>query len=407
MPAMLHRAIAAALAVPAIAACVAQLAEREPPGSIADERRFLAEWVSGGLAVALGLVLGIGDRVPWWAAALAIAAGGAMVIHAVIVGASARRVRWLGEAGAAAAVIALGAQLALAWWDPFRWIPEERDRAAGDRLVARIAEIEGEVWVPSHPWYGGLAGKRMYVHRMGYKDATGAGGPKLPRTWEVRGLEEALREHRFAAIVLDKRDLHTAKELGAIERYYEEDELLPADASPRLVTGAGQGANRPQTIWVPRGLPPGAKVLFDFEAMRDWPSGWEHTGTAWGDGPESQGIGKQKIRRAGGRRWATSLHQDDTKTGVLTTPEFVIDGPRLQMRLGGGVEPELRVELVVDGRVARVATVPGPEPSDRFADLVMDVAELRGKRARLRFVDEATGAWGHLNVDEIWVMGGE
>jgi hypothetical protein len=340
MPALLHRAIAAGAAIPALARCVAVIAE------------------AGGDA--------------------------------------ARPARRIGHGVAAVAAAALAGQLVHAWWTPARLTPTDRDRRGGDALIARIAEVDGEVWVPSHPWYAHLAGKRMYVHRMGVKDVT----VRKPRP--IAGLEDALRDHRFAAVFLDNRDLHQYGELPPLVRYYHEEDALDAAMRPRTVTGA---RNHPDSVWVPIGpprLPPGARVVFDFEDVAAWTDGWDPDGAAWGRGPVDRAIGRQALRRAGGRRWATSIHGGDAPTGTVTSPPFELDGGRLLLRLGGGTEPALRVELIVDGQVVRQVTKPSP-PSDRFADVTVDVADLRGRTARLRLVDDATGAWGHLNVDEIWI----
>ncbi|MEJ7597180.1 MAG: hypothetical protein WKG01_04655 [Kofleriaceae bacterium] len=57
-------------------------------------------------------------------------------------------------------------------WSPLKFMPTDADVAAGDSLIARIRGIDGEVWMPSHPWYLQLAGKTPRVHRMGIKDVT-------------------------------------------------------------------------------------------------------------------------------------------------------------------------------------------------------------------------------------------
>ena len=84
-------------------------------------------------------------------------------------------------------------------YDPRRFIPTARDRAAGDALVARLRAVQGEVLIPFHPFYGYLAGKRTWLHRMGVMDIwrAGLGAP--------RGLGEALAQHRFALVVMDDK----------------------------------------------------------------------------------------------------------------------------------------------------------------------------------------------------------
>ena len=71
----------------------------------------------------------------------------------------------------------------------------------------------------------------------------------------------------------------------------------------------------------------------------------------------------------------------------------------MQLRVGGGRDPErLRVSLLVDGKRVRSATGHGFEVLGRRE---WDIAPLRGQSAHLEIVDQATGDWGHLMVDEV------
>ena len=61
------------------------------------------------------------------------------------------------------------------------------------------------------------------------------------------------------------------------------------------------------------------------------------------------------------------------------------------------------MNLVIDGQVVRTATGPNTEPggSERLSQQGWEVAEFAGKKARLMIVDDATGGWGHINLDHI------
>ncbi len=343
MPALLHGAMAAGLAVPAVLACAGALIKDDEimaNGEI-DRRRVIGVW-----------------------------------------------------AVAAICAVVMGRDLVKAKWDPRVFIPTARDRAAGDKLIATIRVLPGEVWVPSHPWYAHLAGKRMYAHRMGIKDVTA----RKPRP--VAGLDRALRERRFDAIVMDNRDLFL--ELPLINANYRADDMIPGNARPRLFTGA---KIVPDLIWVPAGpleRPPGVRVLFDFETQRfDY---WTIYGSAWGNGPVSSSLpGQGRVLRYGGRWFATSWHGGDIRTGTLISPPFVIDGSKISLRIGGGADDQqLRVELRIDGKAVRTASPPSP-PSERFSDVEWQVEDLRGQTAAIALVDDSTLSWGHLNVDEIWL----
>jgi hypothetical protein len=309
---------------------------------------------------------------------------------------SPRRSNRIAAAHAIVAVVAVGfgVQLYHARWNPRVFIPTAKDRVAGDELIATIRALPGRVWVPSHPWYAHLAGKPMYVHRMGVKDVTA----RKPRT--IAGLEEALRGHEFAAIVLDNRDLQL--ELPSLTQYYRPDDLVPRTAQPRLFTGA---KIVPSSIWVAAGraVPPlGWRVLFDFEDATF--TRWTLMGSAWGTGPERKEVtGQGMVRHFGGRYFVTSMHGGDATTGTLISAPFAIDSDSVRLRIGGGSDDGgLRVELRVDGKPVRTASPPAP-PSDRFTELSWNVADLLGQEATIALVDDSTGSWGHLNIDEIWI----
>lgn len=183
MPAFLHGALAAAAAVPAVLACV-------PP--------MLRE---------------LRDR---------------------------RRARWLAHGAAMLPAALLALTCWSARWNPRPYLPSAFDVAAGAKLIERIRALDGEVWMPSHPWYLQLAGKTPRVHRMGVKDVT------TRRVQVIDGLDEALAQRRFSALVLDQRDLDL--ELPQLRATYQPALELPPDERPRVFTGARVV---PKAIWRP------------------------------------------------------------------------------------------------------------------------------------------------------------
>ena len=76
-------------------------------------------------------------------------------------------------------------------------VPAPDARAREEALLARVRAVDGEVWLPTRPWYARLAGKRPLAGEMGAVDIAPTGVP-------VPGLDEALRAHRFAAVVVDE-----------------------------------------------------------------------------------------------------------------------------------------------------------------------------------------------------------
>jgi len=64
------------------------------------------------------------------------------------------------------ALLAALAQLALLAYDPRPLVPTAADRAAGDALVATLAALPGEVFIPNHGYLARRAGKREYAHTL-------------------------------------------------------------------------------------------------------------------------------------------------------------------------------------------------------------------------------------------------
>lgn len=308
------------------------------------------------------------------------------------------------EIGTTAIALAAAIPLALAcWgarWNPQAFIPTTKDREAGDRLIERIRGYEGDVWMPSHPWYLQLAGKTPHVHRMGIKDVTTRTTPQLLGITKVEGLDDALKNHAFSVLILDENDVHN--EVGGVQTYYRPVMKLPADERPRVFGGARV---LPTSIWVPAITTPppeGAHVLYDFETMA-W-NAWTTTGGAWGKRPEAESLpGQPLVLAAGGRRFATSMHDGDASIGRLTSPPFVLAATKMTISLGGGTNSaRLRVELWAADEPKLLATASVPEPGgETLRRVIIDVAAFTGINAKLVFVDDSET--GHLDVDDVWL----
>jgi hypothetical protein len=75
-------------------------------------------------------------------------------------------------------------------------IPTAEARARESALIARLRAVDGDVWMPTRPWYAALAGKRPLAGEMAAVDLA-------PTGVEIEGFDDALRSRRFAAVVLD------------------------------------------------------------------------------------------------------------------------------------------------------------------------------------------------------------
>lgn len=131
--------------------------------------------------------------------------------------------------------LALGATLLTVGTLRTRRVPTAADRAAGERLVARLRAVRGDVWVPSHPWLARQAGKRPLAGEMALADLAATGVP-------IAGMADALRARRFAAVVLDEPLAPSLRPLLA------RSSSEPLDGPPTCVGGA----RRPAWWLVPR-----------------------------------------------------------------------------------------------------------------------------------------------------------
>ena len=148
-------------------------------------------------------------------------------------------------------------------------------------------------------------------------------------------------------------------------------------------------------------------VLFDdFEGDRY--EGWTSEGKAFGDGPihlpvpDYQGnvacrgrglVGSHNGRLAGG------VTDRDALTGVLTSREFIVDHDYIHFLVGGGSHPgKTCVDLLVDGEVADSRT---GRDENAMRPARFDARRYRGRRARLRVVDDDSGGWGNISLDHV------
>lgn len=144
-------------------------------------------------------------------------------------------------------------------------------------------------------------------------------------------------------------------------------------------------------------------LIADFEGP-DY-GNWKSTGEAFGPGPARGTLPNQMhVDGFKGQRLVNSFFKGDGSTGTLTSPEFKIERRYISFLIGGGKDAEKTcMNLLIDGKVARNATGPNDRPggSEALAPAWWDVGEFAGKTAVIQIVDQATGGWGHINVDHI------
>ena len=122
---------------------------------------------------------------------------------------------------------------------------------------------------------------------------------------------------------------------------------------------------------------------------------WMAEGDAFGKGPsEEDMVGVM------GSRSAASTGRSGV--GTLTSPPFIIERNAIYLLLGAievdGPPPETAVQLLVDGDVVRTTT---PNRYHAMFWYSWDVADFKGKKARIRIVDKDTRGPVFIFVDHI------
>ncbi|MBM4060435.1 MAG: hypothetical protein FJ265_04960, partial [Planctomycetes bacterium] len=147
---------------------------------------------------------------------------------------------------------------------------------------------------------------------------------------------------------------------------------------------------------------PAGEVFADFEQGY---GAWRvERGDAFGDAPAAGTLpNQQQVTGFQGQRLVNTFRDGDKSQGLLASPEFTVSRPFIAFRIGGGSDLRrlaLSLELV-EGTGRRIVRAATGRNAEQLRQACWDVREFQGKRAVLTIRDERTGAWGHVNVDEI------
>jgi non-lysosomal glucosylceramidase len=147
-----------------------------------------------------------------------------------------------------------------------------------------------------------------------------------------------------------------------------------------------------------------------FEAFESETYGnWAVTGTAFGSGPAevAKAPAYQGDFGAKGKRLVNShasapggeVGERDAATGKLTSRPFAIERNYITFLIGGGNHKgKTCMNLLVDDKVVLTAT---GAANNQLAPMSWDVRQWTGKTGQLVIVDDESGAWGNLGVDDI------
>ncbi len=190
--------------------------------------------------------------------------------------------------------------------------------------------------------------------------------------------------------------LHTAErhELLRRNRIARNERLLLVEASAEAAPSA-EHAPRPD-------------ILFeDFET--DTYRNWTATGTAFGLGPaefsavpsyqgDLAGLGKRAVNShasAPGR----SVEEKDSARGTLTSRPFVVERNYITFLIGGGAHARKTcINLLIENKVVLSAT---GRNDNHMQPASWNVRSWTGKTAVLQIVDDESGAWGNIGIDQI------
>ncbi len=177
------------------------------------------------------------------------------------------------------------------------------------------------------------------------------------------------------------------------------DEIL-AHHRNRVVKQAGKTSVVMDLVKSDQPLPAPPKItLFeDFESASY--GSWKVEGNAFGTAPVRGHLpDQQPVKGYTGSYLVNSFKEGDESTGVMTSAPFTISDDYIVFNIGGGAHKgKTCLNLVVNDKIVRSSTGSNFE---RLETKSWEVKELKGQQAYFQIVDQETGGWGHINVDDI------
>jgi fructan beta-fructosidase len=144
-------------------------------------------------------------------------------------------------------------------------------------------------------------------------------------------------------------------------------------------------------------------LVADFEGTNY--GSWKVAGDAFGPAPARGTLpGQMSVEGYLGQGLVNSFYHGDGTTGTLTSARFKIERRFLRFLIGGGGFPgKTCINLLVNDQVVRTATGSNTQPggSEKLDWQQWDVSALAGNSGVIEIVDQATGGWGHINIDHI------
>ena len=99
-----------------------------------------------------------------------------------------------------------------------------------------------------------------------------------------------------------------------------------------------------------------------------------------------------------GKGLVNSYFNGDQTTGKLTSRTFTVERNFICFLVGGGHYRTTQIRLVVGGKVVRATS---GKDDEHLEPAFWEVREFLGHSAQIEIVDNQTGGWGHINIDQI------
>jgi hypothetical protein len=133
-------------------------------------------------------------------------------------------------------------QFGLLGYSPSKQLPTQADREAGQRLVRRLAHMEGQVWIPGHGYLACMVGKTGFAHQMAMKDVLNGGNLEAKQRL-VEDMKAKITSRAFSSVIVDDEEWRW----DLLEAFYRKSEKLFDD--PGVFYPATGARMRPQTLY--------------------------------------------------------------------------------------------------------------------------------------------------------------
>lgn len=142
-------------------------------------------------------------------------------------------------------------------------------------------------------------------------------------------------------------------------------------------------------------------VLFeDFESGAYVPK-WTPEGDAFGKNPALGTFkGQHEVSGFLGRGLVNSFYGGDVPRGRLVSAPFKIEHKYMRVLAGGGMKPQRLYLRIVSSNGTELGRITGNN-SERLEPKCIDVSKNVGETAFIEIVDDDSGPWGHINIDDI------